>query len=121
MDALPISSTLQTPLGFSIPCQKIKGEILSPRASEKVKLYKARHLVEMTVSRHPDMLKGGFGSLGNPKAVHCDPLSLRRLDFAGPVSKGLRRKKSLRNATVPRTADALVRNMPQGYGGKRSS
>jgi len=46
--------------------------ILSLGAFEKVKLYKARHLVEMTVARQPNLLKVGFGPLGNTKAVHCD-------------------------------------------------
>jgi hypothetical protein len=35
------------------------------RTFEKVKLYKARHLVETTVAPQPDLLEDGFGPLGN--------------------------------------------------------
>src|SRR6266700_6027979 len=37
-----------------------------------MKLYEARYLVEMTVSRQPDLLEGCFTALGNLEAVHCD-------------------------------------------------
>jgi hypothetical protein len=46
--------------------------ILSFGAFEKVKLYKARHFIEMTVAGQPDLLEGSFGALGNTKAVHRD-------------------------------------------------
>ena len=46
--------------------------ILSLWTFEKVKLSKARHLVEMTVTRHPNMLESCFGPLGYTKAVHGD-------------------------------------------------
>jgi hypothetical protein len=39
---------------------------------EKVKLYKARHLVEMTVARQPDMLKICFGPFSDAETVHRD-------------------------------------------------
>jgi len=35
-----------------------------------VKLYKARHLVEMTVARQPDLLEICFAPFGNSKSVH---------------------------------------------------
>jgi len=38
--------------------------IISFRALEKMELYEARHLVEMTVARQPNLLEGSFtGSL----------------------------------------------------------
>jgi len=37
---------------------------------EKVKLYKAWHLVDMTVTRKPDLLEGGFAPLGDAEAIH---------------------------------------------------
>ena len=46
--------------------------ILSLRAFEKVKLYKARHLVEVAVARKPDLLEGFFGPLCNSETVHRD-------------------------------------------------
>ena len=46
--------------------------ILSFRTLEKVKLYKARHLVEMTVARKPNLLERCFGPFGNSKTVHRD-------------------------------------------------
>jgi hypothetical protein len=52
--------------------RSIKRVILSLGAFEKVKLYKAGHLVEMTVARHPNVLESCFGALGNPEAVHRD-------------------------------------------------
>jgi hypothetical protein len=39
-------------------------------ALEKVKLYKARYLVEMTVARQPDLLEIRFGPFCDPEAVH---------------------------------------------------
>jgi hypothetical protein len=50
----------------------IKGVILSFGAFEKVKLYEALDFFEMTVARHPNLLEGCFGPLGNTEAVHCD-------------------------------------------------
>jgi hypothetical protein len=44
--------------------------ILSFRALKKVKLYKTRDFLQMAVARHPDLLEGRFGPLGNAKAVH---------------------------------------------------
>jgi hypothetical protein len=38
----------------------------------KVKLYKARNLVEMTVARHPNLLEIYFGPFGYSEAVHRD-------------------------------------------------
>src|ERR1700733_15696104 len=46
--------------------------ILSFRTLEKVKLYKARDLVEMTIARQPDLLENCLGSFGYAEAVHCD-------------------------------------------------
>jgi hypothetical protein len=46
--------------------------ILGFRTFEKVKLYKARDFIEMTVAGHPDLLEGSFGPLGYSEAVHCD-------------------------------------------------
>ena len=46
--------------------------ILSLGAFEKVKLYKAWHLVEMTVARQLDVLEGGFASFGDAETVHRD-------------------------------------------------
>jgi hypothetical protein len=43
--------------------------ILSLGTLEKVKLYKARHLVEVTVAREPDLLEAGFAYLGNSQSV----------------------------------------------------
>jgi hypothetical protein len=44
--------------------RSIEGVVLSFRPFEKVKLYKARYLVEMTVARKPDLLEICFGPLG---------------------------------------------------------
>ena len=52
--------------------ERVERMILSLGASEKVKLYKARHLVEMTVARQPDLLERCFGPLGNAEKVHGD-------------------------------------------------
>ena len=41
--------------------------ILSFGTCEKVKLFKARHRVEMTVARQPDLLECCFGPFGNSK------------------------------------------------------
>jgi len=46
--------------------------ILSLGTFEKVKLYKARYLVEMTVAGHPNMFEGCFGTLGDAETVHSD-------------------------------------------------
>ena len=46
---------------FPYRMRSIEGVIRSLGAFEKVKLYKARNLVEMTVARHPDLLEAGFG------------------------------------------------------------
>jgi hypothetical protein len=45
--------------------------ILGLGASERVKLYKTRYLVEMTVTLHPDLLEACFRPLGNTEKVHC--------------------------------------------------
>src|SRR6516165_224556 len=37
-----------------------------------MELYEARHLVEMTVARQPNLLEGSFGALSNFEPVHCD-------------------------------------------------
>src|ERR1700730_545013 len=55
---------------FPDSVRSIEGVIFCFGTFEKVKLYKARHLVEMTVARHPDVLERCFGPLGNAKAVH---------------------------------------------------
>jgi hypothetical protein len=44
----------------------------SGRRCGGLKLYKARHLVEMTVARPPDLLERCFGPLGNAETVHSD-------------------------------------------------
>src|ERR1700761_1647523 len=49
-----------------------QGVVLGFRPSEQVELDKARHLVEMAVARHPDLLEGGLRSLGHAKTVHGD-------------------------------------------------
>ena len=46
--------------------------VLCSRTFEKVELYKARHLVEMTVARQPNLLEGSFGALSNFEPVHWD-------------------------------------------------
>src|ERR1022692_1910523 len=48
-------------------------------ALEKVKLYKARHLVEVTVARRPDLLESCFRALSNAEAVHRDKHSANPL------------------------------------------
>jgi hypothetical protein len=74
--------TVSGTLGFG-PClehspvfldrvRSIKRMILDLGTFEKVKFYKARHLVEMTVARKPDVLECCFGPLGNAETVHCD-------------------------------------------------
>src|ERR1700754_2474340 len=40
--------------------------------SEQVKLHKARHLVEVAVTRQPDLLEIGFGPLGHLETIHGD-------------------------------------------------
>jgi hypothetical protein len=66
--------------------------IFSFGAFEKVKLYKARHLVEMTVTRQPDFLESGFAALGNLEAVHCDEhLISLHVTVAGTCLGGVRR------------------------------
>jgi len=56
--------------------RSIEGVILGLGAFEKVKLYEARYLVEMTVARHPDLLESCFGSLGYSETVHGDKHSV---------------------------------------------
>src|SRR6266404_4496883 len=46
--------------------------VLRLRAFEQMKLDKARHLVQMTVARGPDLLESCLGAFGNAKAVHGD-------------------------------------------------
>ena len=46
--------------------------IVGFRTPEKVKLYEARHLVEMTIARQPDLLEGRFAALGDVEAFHGD-------------------------------------------------
>ena len=58
--------------GFPRPCVKHKSVVLSLGTFEKVKLYKARHLVEMTIARKPDLFESCFGPFGNSEAVHRD-------------------------------------------------
>jgi hypothetical protein len=53
--------------------------ILSFCTIEKVKLYKGRYFVAMTVARLPNTLKDGFGPHGNSKTVRCDSLTQPRL------------------------------------------
>jgi hypothetical protein len=43
--------------------------ILSFGAFERVKLYKARHPVEMTVARQPDVLESSFGPFGDAMRI----------------------------------------------------
>src|ERR1700681_2146970 len=52
--------------------RSIKRMILGFGTFEKMKLHKAGHLVEMTVARNPDVLKIGFGALGDAETVHGD-------------------------------------------------
>ncbi len=37
-----------------------------------MKLDEARHLVQMSIARKPDLLEGGLGALGDAEAVHSD-------------------------------------------------
>jgi hypothetical protein len=46
--------------------------ILSCGASEKVKLYKAWHLVEVTIARQPDLLEICFGPFGDAETIDRD-------------------------------------------------
>jgi hypothetical protein len=46
--------------------------ILSLGALEKVKFREARHLVEMTIARQPNVLESSFRPLDHFEAVHCD-------------------------------------------------
>jgi hypothetical protein len=39
---------------------------------ETLKLYKARYLVEMTITRQPNLLEGGFAPFSDAEAVHCN-------------------------------------------------
>jgi len=48
----------------------IKRVILGLWAFEQVELDEARHLVEMTVARQPDVLEGSFGTFGDTEPVH---------------------------------------------------
>jgi hypothetical protein len=56
---------LEHSMVFPDRVRNIKCVILSFGAFEKVKLYKAQHLVEVTVARKPDLLEGFFGAFGN--------------------------------------------------------
>src|SRR4030088_1250691 len=51
---------------------RIECVILSFRAFEEVKFYKAWHLIEVTIARNPDLLERCFGPLGNAETVHHD-------------------------------------------------
>jgi hypothetical protein len=60
-------------------------------ALEKVKLYEARHLLEMGVSRQPDVLESCFGTFDDFEAVHCNEhlvISLADLGAMGPSNLG---------------------------------
>src|ERR1700688_276489 len=46
--------------------------ILGFRTFEKMKLYKARHLLEMTIARQPDLLESCLAPLGHAEAGRCD-------------------------------------------------
>ena len=55
--------------------------IVGLRALEKVELYEARHLVEMTISRQPDVLESRL----SPPTVKADVFSPT---FTGPILNG---------------------------------
>ena len=68
-------------------CSSIEGVILSFGAFENVKLNEAWHLVEMIISRKPDLLEAGFGPFGYSEAVHGDE-HLKSLFFSIGIKKG---------------------------------
>jgi hypothetical protein len=72
--------------------RSIKSVILGFGTFEEVKLYKARHLVEVTVARHPYLLEAGFGPLGYPETVHCDKHLKSSLGAATDVTRHCERK-----------------------------
>src|SRR3954452_5197545 len=48
----------------------IERMILRFRTLEKVKLYEAWHLLQMSIARNPDLLEGCFRAFGNTETVH---------------------------------------------------
>src|ERR1700745_775837 len=75
-------------------------------ALEKVKFYEAWHLLEMGVSRQPDVLESCFGTFEYFEAVHCNEhlwSRLMELGAMGPSNLGQERTAVNVILTAPST------------------
>jgi hypothetical protein len=67
-----------------------------------MKLYKAWHLVEVTVARKPDLLEGCFGPFGNSETVHSDEHEQPSAIHFETDSEGLKTRRRPNRFTLER-------------------